>query len=167
MGHDPDIPGLIDRYLAGGERLSLSIRGLTREDLLCIPDPSVGVGKWSIQQVVVHVLDADLVMAERIKRIIAEPDNPPLLAFDENRWIDKLHYDAQSADLAVKLLEGNRAMLAAMLRALPRECFERAGEHNQRGAMKLIDVLTYAADHLEHHVKFIHDKRARMGKEMW
>ena len=30
-------------------------------------------GKWSVQQLVMHMLDSDLVAGERMKRIIAEP----------------------------------------------------------------------------------------------
>ena len=69
---------LIDHYEHGGEKLALAIRGLTREDLLAVPDPGANVGRITVE---------------------------------------------------------------SYLRA--------------------------ATDHLEHHVKFIHDKRAHMGKEIW
>ena len=42
-----------------------------------------------LEQLVAHLLDTDLVFAERIKRVIAE-DAPVLQGFDENLWIERL-----------------------------------------------------------------------------
>ena len=85
---------LIEHYEGGGERLALSIRGLTREDLLCVPPADAKVGLWSIQQVVIHTMDSDLVSADRLKRMIAE-DNPTLIGYDENKFAANLFYDDQ------------------------------------------------------------------------
>jgi hypothetical protein len=61
-------PKLIEKFAGGGEQLSLAIRGLTRDDLLAVPAPDANVGKWSIQQVVIHCMDSDLIAVDRIKR---------------------------------------------------------------------------------------------------
>src|SRR5256885_11831461 len=108
---------LIDHYESGGEKLSRAIRGLSRDDLLVKPatDAPKDIGKWSIQQVVIHLADSDLVLADRIKRVIAE-DNPPLLAFDENKWVEKLQYDDQPAEGAARLFDLSRKQLAAVLK---------------------------------------------------
>ena len=158
---------VIDQYAHGGEKLSLAIRGLTREDLLCPPpqdEPSVG--KWTIQQVVLHLADCEGVFADRIKRLISE-DNPTLLGFDENKWAGALHYNEQSGEDAVHLVELMRKQLAAVLRQVPDAAFQRSGTHSEAGKVTLEQVLKKANDHLEHHLKFIHAKRAKMGKEMW
>src|SRR4051794_1804463 len=95
---------LIEHYARGGEQLPLAIRGLTREDLLAIPtNPTAETGKWSIQQVVCHIADSELVYADRMKRIIAE-DNPTLQGFDENLWVKNLRYEDQSAEDAAQLV---------------------------------------------------------------
>ena len=67
MYHD-----LIEQFERGGEKLAMAIRGLSREDLTCFPIP----GKWSIQQVVIHLMDSDLIACDRMKRTIAEPGRP-------------------------------------------------------------------------------------------
>ena len=157
---------LIEQYARGGEKLALAIRGLTREDLLASPPDDPAVGKWTIQQVVVHLADCEGVHADRIKRVIAE-DNPKLLAFDENKWAVNLHYETQSADDAVKLVELTRKQLANVLRQLPASAFARSGTHSEAGRKTLEDLVRGTVDHLEHHVKFIHRKREKMGKEMW
>ena len=157
---------LIERFEHGGEKLSLAIRGLTREDLLAVPDPNANVGRWSIQQVVIHTMDSDLVSIDRLKRMIAE-DNPTLIGYDENKFAANLFYDEQPAADAVTLVELSRKTFARVLRKLPPSAFNRAGTHNERGRITVGDYLKATADHLDHHIKFIHDKRAYMGKEMW
>jgi hypothetical protein len=158
---------LIDHYARGGEKLSLAIRGLTREDLLQPPPADKPeLGKWTIQQVVMHVADSDLVCTDRLKRMIAE-DNPTLIGYDENKFARNLYYDDQSAEDAVKLLALNRQVFSSVLRKLPNEAFDRPGMHNERGRIAVGSYLRSTVDHLEHHLKFIHAKRAAMGKEMW
>jgi hypothetical protein len=157
---------LIDAYENGADDLAQAIRGLTREDLLCKPAADAGGGLWSIPVVVIHLADTEFVLADRIKRIIAE-DNPALLAFDETKWAAGLQYAGQSAEDAARVVELNRGQLVRVLRALPEAAFQRAGTHSQAGRITLADVVKTAQDHMAHHVKFIHRKRALMGKEMW
>lgn len=157
---------LIDRYEQGASDLSLAIRGLTREDLLCVPDPAANVGKWSIQQVVVHCMDSDLISTDRLKRMIAE-DNPTIIGYDETRFASGLFYDEQPAEDAVALLGANRKLFARVLRKLGPDAWNRKGTHNERGPVTVGSYLQAVVEHLEHHLKFIHKKRAHMGKEMW
>lgn len=156
----------IDAYAAGGDNLAQAIRGLTREDMLCVPPADAGVGLWSIQQVVLHVADSEMVFADRMKRVIAE-DNPTLLAFDENKWARSLRYDDQSAEDAAAIVELTRRQMTRILRSLPESAMARHGTHSSAGRQTLAEIVAKAADHLEHHVKFVHRKRAAMGKEMW
>jgi hypothetical protein len=157
---------LIDQYEAGADKLDQAIRNLTREDLLAVPDPAANVGRWSIQQVVVHCMDSELVSVDRLKRMIAE-DNPTLIGYDENRFVANLFYDEQPADDAAAVVALVRKGFARVLRKLPPAAFERPGTHDERGRLTVGSYLKAVVDHLDHHVKFIHDKRAHMGKEMW
>ena len=159
-------PDLIDQYEAGADKVAQAIRNLTREDLLCAPDPAANVGRWSIQQVVIHCMDSELVLIDRLKRMIAE-DNPTLIGYDENRFVANLFYDEQPAEDAAEVIARARRLFTRVLRKLPPAAFERPGTHNERGRVTVGSYLKTAVEHLDHHVKFIHDKRAHMGKEMW
>lgn len=152
----------IDAYENGGLKLRQSIQGLQREDLVAFPVP----GTWSIQQIVLHLADTEGVLADRIKRIIAE-DNPALLAFDETKWAAHLHYHDQSAEDAAALVKLTRRQLARVLRALPDNAFDRQGIHNQAGPLRLRDIVQKANTHLDHHLKFLMDKREKLGKLLW
>lgn len=153
---------LIDQYVKGSDDLRMAVRGLEREDLLAHPVP----GTWSIQEIVIHLADSDLVISDRMKRVIAE-DNPQLIGFDETRFVKGLHYNDQSIDDAVNLFELNRRQMARVLAKLPDQAFSRVGTHNERGPMKLSDLLAGAVSHLKHHLKFIVEKREKLGKMMW
>src|SRR5437763_127122 len=157
---------LIEQYAKGADKLALAIRGLTREDLLAVPDPNANVGKWSIQQVVIHLADCDGVFADRMKRVISE-ENPPLMEFNENKWAEALFYQEQSGEDAAALFALTRKQMASILKKLPEPAFERFGTHSLAGKKTLADLVKTAVEHLEHHLKFIHAKRAAMGKEMW
>lgn len=157
---------LIEHYEAGGEKLALAIRGLTRDDLLCVPPADANVGRWSIQQVVIHCMDSDLVSIDRLKRMIAE-DNPTLIGYDENKFAANLFYDEQDAEQAVAIVDKSRKLFTRVLRKLPASAWSRKGTHNERGEITVGSYLKSTIDHLEHHLKFIHAKRAHWGKEMW
>jgi uncharacterized damage-inducible protein DinB len=157
---------LIEQYELGPEKLAHAVQGLTAEDLLQVPDPDAGVGLWSIQQVVLHLADAEMAFADRMRRVIAE-ENPPLVAWDETRFAKNLFYEQQSAGDAVKLIELTRRNLVKVLRQLPPGAFERFGTHSQRGRQTLREIISTDVQHLEHHVGFIVNKRERFGKVMW
>jgi len=159
-------PKVIEKFAAGGEQLSMAIRGLTREDLLAVPAPDANVGKWSIQQVVIHCMDSDLIAVDRIKRMVAE-ENPSLIGYDENKFVQNLFYDEQDAEIAVQLVDLNRKQFAHVLRKLPDAALQRKGTHNERGVQTAGKYIQFTIEHLDHHLKFIHAKRANMGKEMW
>ncbi len=155
-------PEQIEHYASGGQRLALAIRGLTAADMAAPSEP----GRWSIGQLVVHVADAELAMADRMKRVIAM-DEPMLLSWDENAFLASLHYDAQSVEDAAMLVELTRRQVGRILRLLPPAAFDRAGAHNEIGRVTLARLISRSDAHLEHHLRFLADKRERLGKLMW
>jgi uncharacterized damage-inducible protein DinB len=150
---------LVDRFLASADQLPQSIAGLTAAELQAFPVP----GTWSIQQIVIHLLDSDLVLCDRMKRVIAE-ERPLLMGFDETKFAHRLHYDAQDTALAADLFAKNRQLMHQVLSRLPDKDFDRPGIHSERGRVTLADLVKIAADHLDHHLKFLNDKRRLLGK---
>ena len=150
---------LIDQYQQGGEKLRKAVAGLSDADLKAFPVP----GTWSIQQIVLHLMDSDLINADRMKRIIAE-ENPTLIGYDETKFTSNLFYHDQSAADAVTIFDLNRKNFAMLLRKLPAAAFDRVGTHNEAGVMTLTQWIKRTSNHLEHHLKFIIEKRAKLGK---
>jgi uncharacterized damage-inducible protein DinB len=159
---------LIKKYSEGAEDLPQSIQGLTPDDMQQAPPADGGpeVGRWTIQQVVIHLADAEAALADRMRRVIAE-DDPVLQAWDENKFAERLMYAEQSAEDAVALVALTRRQLGRVLQKLPDEAFERSGRHTERGRQTLAEILAMAVWHLNHHLKFIKAKRESFGKLMW
>jgi hypothetical protein len=154
-------PDLIQRYSAGGTLLAQSIAGLSPQDLTAFPIP----GTWSIQQIVLHLLDSDLVASHRMKQIIAE-DNPTLVAWDESAFAERLSYNELDPHLAAELFAGNRRLTSEMLRRQAPSAFARRGIHSVRGPVTLAEHIELYTHHLDHHLKFLRRKRELLGKAL-
>lgn len=152
---------LIEQFVAGGPKLRQAVAGLSNEDLTARPGP----GQWSIVELVLHLADSDAIAIDRMKRILTE-ENPPLLYADETAYVERLFSHQQALDDALTLFEVGRRQFGRVLRALPEAAFQRAGTHNRRGAMTLESMVKGYIDHLDHHMKFLYEKRTRLGKPL-
>ena len=152
---------VIDEYEAGGKKLRDSIKGLSEQQLRWVPPADANVGRWSIKEVVLHMMDSDLIGSDRMKRLAAE-DNPLLIGYNEDRFASRLFYQEQSTEDALTLFELNRKQFAFVLRKLAPETFERTGIHNEAGKVSLGTQVKKYNEHLDHHLKFIAAKRAKM-----
>ena len=152
---------LIEHYAAGAEAPVSAICGLTAADL----DATPVAGTWSIRQIVVHLLDSDLVGSERMKRVIAM-DGPVLLGYDETLFASRLHYQTADVEQVCALFRLNRLLTADLLRRLPEAAFRRTGNHSERGLLTLADLVLDEVEHPEHHLKYIRQKRALLGKPL-
>jgi hypothetical protein len=152
---------LVEQYAADAGKLRASIAGLGKKELNAFPVP----GTWSIQQIVLHMMDSDLIASDRMKRVAAE-ENPTLIGYNETAFAKVLPYSELDPQMACDLFEKNRLMTAEILRRLPDAAFARTGEHNERGRVSLADLVETYVGHLEHHLKFIHDKRRLLGKAL-
>src|SRR5215471_579730 len=150
---------VIEEYVACGPRLREAVAGLSREELTARPGP----GKWSILELVLHLTDSDSISIDRMKRMLTE-DNPSLLYADETAYVDRLFAHEQSLEDALALFEVGRRQFARVLRKLPDEAFQRHGTHNRRGAMTVGELVEDYIEHVNHHLKFLLDKRIRLGK---
>lgn len=150
---------LIERYAAGADVPAQAITGLNQTELLAFPVP----GTWSIQQIILHLMDSDLIAADRMKRVAAE-ERPTLVGYSETAFATRLGYEHLSAKSAAEIFRLNRQLTAEILRRLPDESFQRKGLHTEHGEMTLEQLLTMYTDHLDHHMKFVREKRKLLGK---
>jgi hypothetical protein len=149
---------LIAGYVAGPRTLRDAVRGMTREQLLARPV----AGKWSTLEVICHLADFEPIMADRMKRVIAE-ERPQLIGADEQRFAAALSYHGRDVDEELAIIEHTRSQMARILGKLPAEALQRVGIHNERGPHTLEELLTTASNHIPHHLKFIAEKRRQLG----
>jgi uncharacterized damage-inducible protein DinB len=154
----PTLPEMIAAYGEGPSVLRQAVHGLSREQLRTRPI----AGKWSTQEVVCHLADFDPILADRMKRIIAE-ERPQLLGADEGRFAAALAYHERDVEEELVILEHTRKQMTRILRTLPATAWQRVGIHNERGPLTLERLLAIATNHILHHVKFIEEKRQALG----
>jgi len=149
---------LLRDYLAGPKALREAIAGMSAEQLRARPI----AGKWSTHEVVCHLADFDPILADRMKRVIAE-ERPSLVGADENRFAAALVYERRDAEEDLRIIELTRSQMGKILAALPDSALQRVGIHSERGELSLQKLLLAATRHIEHHVGFIREKRKALG----
>ncbi|QDS86417.1 Putative metal-dependent hydrolase YfiT [Rosistilla ulvae] len=145
---------LIEEYAAGGAVLRRAVAGFSEAQFDAVPIP----GKWSTRQVLCHIADFELVYADRMKRVIAE-DEPTFFGGDPDLFAAGLAYDQRDAEEELQLVEAVRAQVTRILRTLDDADFQRIGNHHEDGPLTLAALLEKIAGHLQHHVRFIEEKR--------
>ncbi len=145
-------------YLAGAEQLRQAVAGLSPSQQRERPIP----GKWSVLEVVCHIADFEPILADRMKRVVAE-ERPTLLGADEARFAANLAYHQRDLDEELAIVTHTRSQLARILRTQAESVLQRVGVHSERGPLTLEQFLRLATNHIPHHVQFILEKRKAMG----
>ncbi len=153
---------LVHRYIAGAKLPAEAIAGLTTAEL----DAHPVEGTWSVRQIVLHLMDSDLIAADRMKRVIAESRPPMLIGFDETAFAGRLFYDKLDAAAACEVFRLNRELTGEILRRLEDDAFARTGEHNEAGTLTLEKLVDTYVNHLAHHLRFVREKRRLLGKPL-
>ncbi len=65
-------------------------------------------GKWTVQEILHHLCDAETVLFDRIRRVISEP-RPVIWAFDQDAWAKRLGYAERPLSLSRNIYESTRA----------------------------------------------------------
>lgn len=136
----------------------LAIAGMTPDQLVARPV----AGTWSVQEIVVHLLDSDLTAVYRMKRTIAE-ERPALDVYDETRFAQRLGYQNADPGAAAELFRLSRVSMAGILRRLADADFERVAVHPEAGEVTLGKFVRGYVQHVNHHMRFIREKREMLG----
>jgi DinB superfamily len=92
------------------------------------PEPD----EWSVLECLGHATDAELVASGRYRWILAH-DEPPLIGYDQDLWVDRLHHGQDDPEALLETFEAlRRANLALWARSSDEEK-ARVGVHSERG----------------------------------
>jgi hypothetical protein len=89
-------------------------------------------GEWSALEVMGHMLDAEVVVSARYRFIVAH-DEPPLIGYDQDRWVRGLHHNDDGPSALVDHFEAMRLANLAMWRRSNPDERSRVGLHAERG----------------------------------
>jgi len=113
-------------------------------------------GKWSIKEVVGHLMDSERVFCYRALRF-ARADEKPLQGFDEKAWVPAGSFDARPlADLAAELDAVRRATIA-LFRGFDAAALARKGTANNN-EVTVRALAWIVAGHERHHVAILRER---------
>jgi hypothetical protein len=151
MIQDPKL-AMISTFEASYSLVDELIEGYSREVLLFVPPIR---DAWSINDFLVHFLDADISLAFRVRMAMAEPGKP-VPVWDENAWHDSLHYDEMDGLDCLAQAKGIRRFVASSLRlAVDSDWSTFTIEHPVKGRMDLADILSLYERHIVFHLPLI------------
>lgn len=143
----------------GPSKVSLAVRGLTSAQVKRKP----GKDRWSIHEIVGHLVDVEVAYGWRLRRAMAEPgacEN----GFDQDRWAAVFNYRRMPFKVLLQAYEQLRKANVSLLKALPPGTKERGWfMHSERGREKGKHILTMLAGHDLSHLKQIKEVRSRFG----
>jgi hypothetical protein len=106
--------------------------------------------KWSVKQVLGHVVDGERVFSYRAMRF-ARADETPLPGFDENHYVASATFDQQPLSELVDHIEAVRRATIAMFRGLDAAAWTRRGDAN--GSPVSVRALAFIiSGHAYHHM---------------
>ena len=108
-------------------------------------------GEWSVSECIAHVLDAELVVSGRYRWILAH-DQPELLGYDQDLWVDRLHHPVEDAADMLATFEALRRANLALWARTPAAERDRFGIHRERGPESYALTFTLAAGHDRFHL---------------
>lgn len=132
----------------------------TQSLLLNIPEEKgiyrYAEGKWSIREVIGHLIDTERIMAYRALRF-ARNDATPINGFEQDPYIENADFNScQISDLA-KEFRLVRESNIRMLKHLPEEAWKRGGIAS--GNPVSVRALAYIiAGHEVHHLKILKER---------
>lgn len=139
-------------------KLARAVRGLKPAQLRRRPRP----GKWSIQEIVAHLADTELVYGFRLRMMLAQPGSP-LQAYDQDKWAKNLAYRRLPLARLLERVRVVREENLRLLRSVPRRWRSRYGMHTERGQESVGRTLLLLAGHDVNHLRQIHAIRRQFG----
>jgi len=173
----PSLPGQAAQYVAAildllGSRDPIDVLRSTPHAL----DRSLGAmsaeqtrqpeapGRWSVRHVLQHLADSELVWGYRTRMVLGQ-DRPSLIGYDQDLWVERLHYDQidprESLDTFAAL---RRINLKLIERATPSDR-SRAALHAERGEESFGHMINLCAGHDLLHLRQIDRIRAAVVPE--
>jgi hypothetical protein len=123
-------------------RLRDLTRGLSKSQLAQREAP----GKWSINHVLRHLADSDIVWGWRMRMALAH-DRPPITGYDQDAWADRLGYGEADAEESIREFGVLRAGNLRLLKNATPDDMKRVGVHSERGEESVAHMKKLYAGH--------------------
>lgn len=107
---------ILAQYVAGPDDLEQALAGLDESNL----DIARGPRKWTIRQIVHHIVDGDDIWKACLKAALGNSGCVYHFDwYDQEPWVERLDYAGREIDSALDLFRANRRYTAGLLEHLP------------------------------------------------
>jgi uncharacterized damage-inducible protein DinB len=158
----------IDAYRAGRDpirsmrgapgRLERAVSGLTPAQLRRRP----ARGKWSIADIVGHLLDTEVVYGYRYRMALCESGSP-IQGYDQAGWAETFRGRRANAATLLRQIRLLREVNLDLVTGVPRSWWTRYGMHSERGKETVRRTLELIAGHDWNHLDQIMAIRKQFG----
>ena len=148
----------LDAYLSGPGMLRAAVTGLSRGQMIARPI----TGRWSVLEVVCHLVDTEANIAQRIKRVLSE-ERPVFDRVKPELMLAALAYHDRDIEEELDIFDLTRQQIGRILRASPPEAWGRTGIVGDRGDRTVNQMINGAVEHLAHHLRFVMEKRRALS----
>lgn len=111
------------------------------------PEP----GEWSVLECIGHIVDAEVATSGRYRWILAH-DEPPLVGYDQDLWVERLRHNEDDVEELLSLFEGLRRANVSLWNRTPAKDRARVGIHAERGPESYELTFRLIAGHDRNHL---------------
>ena len=113
-------------------------------------------GKWTVKEVLGHIIDTERIMAYRLMRV-ARNDDTPLPGFEENSYVQNAHFSSQDFTTMIDEFKAVRNDNLCLFKSLSEEELDRRGIASNL-PVSVRSLLFIIAGHLNHHIAVIKER---------
>ncbi len=128
-------------------KLRKAVQGLSPSQLGWNPAP----GKWSIRQIIAHLVDTEIVYGYRLRKTLCEP-GAAIEPFDQDVWAQQLRYENHSVPDDLNYLEAVKATNLDFYRRLSAAEWKIHWMHAERGKESIEHTCKMIAGHDLNHL---------------
>ncbi len=147
----PDLP-LEEALDKGKTKLFELFHSISDEQL----NFSYAEDKWSLRQLLMHLIDSERIFAYRAARF-CRGDKTPLAGFDENEYASNAQVAHLSKKFLLQMYEINRLNTVYLFRSLSDEELQKSGSSNGL-VMKVETLGKLICGHERHHLEVINER---------
>ena len=107
--------------------------------------------EWSVLECLGHIVDAEVVVSARVRWILAE-DQPDIVPYDQDRWVDRLRHGEDEPDDLFALFAALRTANLQLWATRSDEERARLGIHRERGPESYELTVRLLAGHDRFHI---------------
>ena len=138
----------IESYGRAHENLVAALKEFPQEMWSWKPPPD----RWSIHELLIHIADSEANGYGRCRRFLAEPGES-VMAYDQDKWTERLQYHEQYTGDALELFQLLRLMSFRLITGLPEEVWKNTVEHPEYGTVTFDQWLDIYERHIPGHIE--------------